>query len=200
MKELIIDYWKEMFVDYRVHKAEGIVSFAIPGFPDPLLSANFGNVFPKNQELPYLNTFSESGRVERSFKLCFFDSNLESSYLCIQEDLKEAVKSAKFWEYQKQHNPESYPFMEKLLPFLAQKAHYHFYIEDKGQIVSSLVLGETSEVCLLLNASTAETHRGQGLIFSLKAFASQKPHFYWTRHPWLTLKANYICDYYILRS
>ena len=185
MKEIISDYWQEMYSDFQV----GEKSFLIPEFPHALLSANF--VFtPGCIDLHSSCNFvgDERGVMRQPdlrFKLhVFAKKHGESSFRLKQEPLSVAIQRDAFW------------FLSiRPLP------HRHFYYEESGEMLCSSVVGFAPSAELLLNALVKKEVRQAGLMkefFRDLEFELKAPyHFYWTKHPWLDLGSDLSYDYLI---
>lgn len=190
---MIEQYWEEMFGDFKVGKRQ----YAVPGFDEPLISADFAN----------RNIVGARGVLDHilNFKLCLFQAKgIQQETTVKIEALGEAIKNEAFWDLQRTHNESNYSFMQRFLSFLAGRPHeyFHFYIEQQGRVIASMVGGNAVSGMLFFNASVAREYRKQGLSRELirggQSLFYNKPSFFWTSHSWFTLAADEVLNYFIL--
>ncbi len=190
---MIERYWSEMFGEFE--KSPG--QFEIPGFPEPLMSAHFGERNKVGEVYP---------SAKLSFYLCEFlplkshQKNLDFK----RELLSLAITRSDFWQFQESQGPETAPFMKRLLVFLASRdqTYFHYFIEREGEIVASAIVGQASESALVFNGLVALNHRAQGyardLFFAIRQDLSQQEVFFWTKHSYLKLGADRITPYVLM--
>lgn len=167
----MLQYWSEMFPEFR----ESELRFRIPGFHEPLMSADFSEEF--------------SGIYFKSLR----------KQELIVETLEEAIKTEAFWTFHQENYPEGFDFLKRLLPFIVETrpgTHRHFYFREEGQIVASQLLGEGKTMSFLFNGVVAKTHRRRGLLNQILTHALgqlKTPNaFYWTKFEWLGDKGTEI--------
>ncbi len=188
---MIEKYWNEMFGEYKTGKRQ----FALPGLPEPLMSPHFG----QKNIIGFCST-----PTKLSLKLCGFRASRNSTVTIKAEELENVIRRKSFWQYQSNFHQESFPFMQRLLPFLVQnrKPHFYFSIENEGKIIATAVGGVGKSSCLLFNLNVREEFRGKGvarqLLKETRNFFSDKETFYWTVHPGFTLGADYVEDYHLI--
>ena len=189
---MIERYWNEMFGEFKI----GDQKFLIPGLEEPLMSPDFIN---RNIVGNY------PGAKLQSYKLCEFSKITELQIGQVKSaSLCEEIHSERFWEYQMNHNQDAYGFLQKLLTFLVnhQKPHYHFYLENSGEIIASMLTGISNTTAFFFNLSVRSDFRKTGkareLLLGARSMLHDKEAFYWTKHTWLTLNADKVQDYCII--
>lgn len=190
---MIEHYWSEMFGEFE--KAPG--QFEIPGFPEPLMSAHFGERNRIGERHP---------RAKLSFHLCeFLPLKSQRKNLDFKRELLSlAIKKSEFWQFQESQGRETAPFMKRLLVFLASRdqTYFHYFIERGGEIVASAIVGQASESALVFNGLVALNHRAQGyardLFLAIRQDLSEQKLFFWTKHPYLKLGADRITPYVLM--
>jgi hypothetical protein len=206
MKEVIWQYWAEMFADKMIIEGNGVLCFQFPEFPEPLMSANFVlDERAYKSSLPHFNVLSEEQESGDFFYHVLTKRNFSPCAGFKIEPLKEAIKRSDFWNFQQVCYPDSVSFMKRLLPFLSDRNHHHHaYIEENNQLLASMIVGESTQSNLLLNASVAPSERGKGhvknLTNSVIAHFPQEKSFFWTKHPWLKLDAAMSLNYRVLKA
>jgi uncharacterized protein YneR len=135
---------------------------------------------------------------------CFSPLNKTMANRTQVETLEQAINKKSFWDFHLKEKNESLDFMRRFLPFLVEKKkpHWHFYIEKEGDIIGSVIVGETSKIALGFNALVSINERKQGIITEISKGARShfKNHdfFYWTKHSWFKSNCNQTLDYYIV--
>lgn len=189
---MIETYWNEMFGQFKTTER----AFSIPGFPEPLMSAKFG----------LTNIVGEAEHPKLSFKLCTFSPVKSSIHQAKIEPLSKTLTNKEFWAYQKSHHTEAMPFIQRVLPFLntLSKDHWHVFIEGENGIRGSAIVGRGESVSFFFNASVRKDERQNGvcrdLLMACRVVAENRPGFYWTVHPWLTLDADKVENYHIING
>ncbi len=137
--------------------------------------------------------------------LCYFSPlGTQRSSELQQEELPLAFKREAFWGFHEYANPEAIPFLRRLLPFLMthQLPHWHLWLEEEGEIVASLLVGEAPGATFLFNLAVAPQARGRGLTHQLllgaRARCPLRPSFFWTRHRGFFLGAGEVYGYAVL--
>jgi hypothetical protein len=185
---MIEAYWDEMFGEFKTESE----AFVIPDFPEALMSPHFG---VKNIV----------GGIPSPIKLCYFDAIGALKPSTVQsESLENAVDNSSLWAFIEENNPEAFPFIKRLLPFLlsTSKRYHHFYFSDEKGIAASAIVGVSSESAFIFNVIVRVDLRKKGLFNGLVreiqfAFAEIST-FYWTLHPWLTKGSTHVVDYHIV--
>lgn len=188
---MIETYWNEMFGAFKT----GDRSFQLPGFPEPLMSPRFG-------QTNFIGSCPTPAKL--SLKLCGFRASRNNLVQIRVDKLASVIGQESFWHHQKNFQPETFPFIQRLLPFLVEnrKPHYYFSIQNHMEVIATAIGGEGKSKCLLFNLNVREEYRGKGvarqILTEARNFFSEKETFYWTVHPGFSLGAHYVDDYYIV--
>lgn len=187
---MIEQYWNDMFGEFKTGERQ----FSIPGFPEPLMSADFEN---RN----ILGTRPMENCT--SFLLCGFSPASFNVNIRVMP-LEEAIKDSAFWSYQRAFVSETVGFMERLLPFLVslKRPHYFFSVVEDDEVIATAFGGEGNTNCFLFNLKVRDGFENQGyarhLLKGARSHFSGKETFYWTVHPTFTLGASYIEGYHLV--
>lgn len=191
---MIESYWNEMFGEFKT----GERKFLIPGLEEPLMSPDF----EKRNMIGAM-----TGSKRQSYKLCEFIQIKELQRGLVKvTDLGGEINSESFWKYQILHSKNDASFLQKLLNFLVihQKPHFHFYLEQDGEIIASMLAGTGKTKAFFFNLSVRSDFQKKGkareLLLGARSILSDKETFYWTKHQWLTLNADKVQDYWIIEE
>lgn len=191
-----------MYWDFEVSPG----CFRLPGFPEPLLSANFS--YREGEHYNVVGTLPhENFEIMNQFHLCLQRPSRDMTSARLRsEPLMDAIKRTRFWSFTEEHHPQGGDFLRRLFPFLCEvsSSHTHFFYEGPSGIVASAIQGSAGRTHLLLNALVDSRLRNTGLLTSLNRDIRTKQdegeYFYWTKHPWLKTDVTSKDIYQIVRA
>ena len=204
----LLRFWQSAFARYARPLEHGL-AFDVPGFADPLLSANFlqgdRQRFLQENEgcLPHFSEIvplGEEPRVPPGFRLArrFFLGETAAAELPLRADLRastfslnEALRSEELPSLLREAFLRDAAFLLKLLPFLCsvQAEFRTVFLRQGGEVVGAVTVGAAGDAAIVLNAAVRKAARGQGLSAELAGAARKAARrlgasevFFWTEH------------------
>lgn len=213
MKHPLVQYWQSTFSAWSC--SDNPLTFLIPGFGDPVMSACFAEVdrrthynYIGDHPLSALNGYS----LSKSFSLGTYNllnaASERESAEAMTTPLADAIKLEHFWMILNGSFPNDLPYLRRLLPFLLEtKAEYTTaFVIEANKPVGLVNVGVSGRNALVLTASILPNFRGRGLCHDLVGIAKNiarengaETAMYWTEHPFLLRYADQIYAYQIFR-